>query len=101
VFDQKPKVVDEIGPIAPKPPADPNRPVRRPGSRQRLHHQHSIDSPTDGSTDRQLRSKSGSLTDGNVMGFPFLVLCYFFALLREAMIPSAISSEMVTITVSA
>ncbi|KAK2154942.1 hypothetical protein LSH36_253g04000 [Paralvinella palmiformis] len=62
-LDHKPKVVDEIGPIAPKPPADPNRPVRRPGSRQRLHHQHSIDSPTDGSTDRQLRSKSGSLTD--------------------------------------
>lgn len=54
--------IDVDGAIAPKPPTNPNRPLRRPGSRQRLYQQSTSIDAASGS-DAQSPSQSGSLTD--------------------------------------
>ncbi len=66
LFVQKPRTPSDADNVkAPKPPADPNRPVsgvRRPSSRQRiLQHSNSIDTP---SNESSTRTRSGSLQDG-------------------------------------
>ena len=69
IFYQKPKTpltTDhhdiEAAAMAPKPPADPNRPLKRPQSRSRLLHQ-SI-SMDGGHPDANLKHRSGSMHDG-------------------------------------
>lgn len=64
---QKPKASSDAEIVkAPKPPADPNRPVRRPSSsRQRMLQQSvSMDASGGDAAVLSVRNRSGSLQDG-------------------------------------
>ena len=62
---QKPKPSNQNETVkAPRPPADPNRPISRKGSRHRLQHSSSQDIPS-GDLE-SVKTRSGSLQDGKL-----------------------------------
>lgn len=62
--------------VVPRPPTDPNRPIRRAGSRSRLLLQLNSVTSDPGAEDDAGCTKSGSLTDGNYILFCIIAVQY-------------------------